>query len=295
MFRKNYTLLGVSLVFLLFLSACGSGRTPSEPPISTTETKLPSTKTSQLAASEMNSPTSPAPAKLKVEEYALERNTMVGESVVSIPLEGTWEEILATHASMREDHFSREVYSSNKLQGGTDQISWKIQQTPTPNADGTTTAANDILVYKNDSLLLTIPVGQASPVNPVWGFWAVDGSWYLETATSTVTLTDNGNVINTQTLGDIYQDGESLNAREGYEESFGFQTISSRPFYFYQRDGSLGYFYDGQEYSLGYDEIPHYQCCSGAAYNPIMAKNMVAFYANKGEQLYYVEIGAFDQ
>jgi len=31
--------------------------------------------------------------------------------------------------------------------------------------------------------------------------------------------------MNIQTLGDIYQDGESLNSREGYEESFGFQTI----------------------------------------------------------------------
>jgi len=295
MFRKNYTLLGVSLVFLLFLSACGSGIAPSKPLISTTETKLPSTKTSQSATVEMDSPTPPAPAKLKVEEYALERNTMVGESVVSIPLEGTWEEILATHASMREDHFSREVYSSNKLQVGADQISWKIQQTPTPNADGTTTAAIDILVYKNDSLLLTIPVGQSTPVNPLWGFWAVDGSWYLETATSSETQTEGSNVINIETLGDIYQDGESLNAREGYEESFGFQTISGRPFYFYQRDGSLGYLYNGQEYTLGYNYIPHYNCCSGAAYNPIMAKNMVAFYANKGEQLYYVEIGAFDQ
>ena len=294
MFKKNYSLLGVSLVFLLFLYACGSGIAPSEPPTSTAETNLPSVEASPSATTEAASPTPTAPAKLKVEEYALLRNTMVGETVVSKPLEGTWEEILATHAALREDHFPREVYFSNKLQVGADQISWKIQHTPTPNADGTTTEANDILVYKNDSLLLTIPVGQSTPVNPVWGFWAVDGSWYLETATSTVTLTDNGNVMNIQTLGDIYQDGESLNSREGYEESFGFQTISGRPFYFYQRDGSLGYFYNGREYPLGYNYIPHYNCCSCAAYNPIIAKNMVAFYATKGEKLYYVEIGAFD-
>ena len=294
MVMKIYTFLGVSLVSLLALSACGLGNAPSKPPSSTAETNPPSAEASPSATPEAASPTPTTPEKLSVEEHALARNTMVGETVVSKPLEGTWEDILATHAALREDHFPREVYFSNKLQVGTDQISWRIQQTPTPNADGTTSAANDILVYKNDSLLLTIPVGQATPVNPVWGFWAVDNSWYLETATSNETQTEGSNVINIETLGDIYQDGESLNAREGYEESFGFQTLSGRPFYFYQRDGSLGYFYNGQEYPLGYDEIPHYGCCSGAAYNPIMAKNMVAFYATKGEQLYYVEIGAFD-
>lgn len=115
MFKKDYTLLGVSLVFLLALSACGSGIAPSEPPISTTETKLPSTKAYQSATAEVNSPTPPAPAKLKVEEYALLRNTMVGETVVSKPLEGTWEEILATHAALREDHFPKKSISATNF------------------------------------------------------------------------------------------------------------------------------------------------------------------------------------
>ena len=94
MFKKNFTLLGVSLVFLLFLSACGSGIAPSEPPISTTETKLPSAKAYQSTTTEEASPTPTAPAKLKVEEYALLRNTMVGETVGSKPLEGTWKRSL---------------------------------------------------------------------------------------------------------------------------------------------------------------------------------------------------------
>ncbi len=123
MFRKNYSLLGVSLVFLLFLSACGLGNAPSEPPTSTAETNPPSVEVSPSATHEAASPTSTAPEKLSVEEHVLEGNEMVGETVVSKPLEGTWEDILATHAALREDHFPREVYFSNKLQVGTDQIS----------------------------------------------------------------------------------------------------------------------------------------------------------------------------
>ena len=115
MFKKDYTLLGVSLVFLLALSACGSGIAPSEPPTSTAETNLPSVEASPSATTEAASPTPTAPAKMKVEEYALLRNTMVGETVVSKPLEGTWEEILATHAALREDHFPKKSISATNF------------------------------------------------------------------------------------------------------------------------------------------------------------------------------------
>ena len=95
--------------------------------------------------------------------------------------------------------------------------------------------------------------------------------------------------------GRLFVDGVSLNARYGYQESFGFQTLAGRPFYFYKRDGRIGIAADGQEVPLNYDGVPHYGCCSAGALNPRMARNMLAFFAWRGERWYYVEIGAFER
>ena len=95
--------------------------------------------------------------------------------------------------------------------------------------------------------------------------------------------------------GRVFVDGNSLDDRYGYQESFGFQTIAGKPFYFYKRAGKVGIVYDGQEVPLGYDGVPHYGCCSGGAFNPRIARNMVAFFAWRASRWYYVEIGAFDQ
>lgn len=95
--------------------------------------------------------------------------------------------------------------------------------------------------------------------------------------------------------GEIFVDGQSLNDLYGYEESYGFQTIHGRPFYFYKRDGKIGVSYDGQEIALGYDGVWHYGCCSGGALNPRMAQNIIGFFAWRGDQWYYTEIGVFDR
>lgn len=70
--------------------------------------------------------------------------------------------------------------------------------------------------------------------------------------------------------------------------------FNGKPFFFYSKAGVIGFSYDGQETDLDYTEIPHYQCCNAVAYNPQPAKNMVAFFASKGERDFYVEIGAFN-
>jgi hypothetical protein len=70
--------------------------------------------------------------------------------------------------------------------------------------------------------------------------------------------------------------------------------MRGKPFYFFQEEGQIGFVYDGQEYFLGYTQIPHEACCSGAELNPISAENMVAFYAQRDGKWYYVEIGVFE-
>ncbi len=46
---------------------------------------------------------------------------------------------------------------------------------------------------------------------------------------------------------------------------------------------------------LGYDEIPHYNCCGESSLNPKIYPNLVAFFGRKGQAWYYTEIGVFGQ
>ncbi|HEX7620924.1 MAG TPA: hypothetical protein VF359_06965, partial [Anaerolineales bacterium] len=105
----------------------------------------------------------------------------------------------------------------------------------------------------------------------------------------------NTQLVDSFFAGEIFIDGQSLNDLHGYDESYGFQTIHGRPFYFYKRDGKIGVSYDGQEIAFAYDGVWHYGCCSGGELNPHIAQNIIGFFAWRGEQWYYTEIGVFNQ
>jgi hypothetical protein len=131
------------------------------------------------------------------------------------------------------------------------------------------------------SVIDTVPLGPASPIDKLRGLWAYDGHWYLEVADG-------------QGQGQVIRDGASLNERHGYEETFGFQLLRGRPFYLFDREGQIGVAYEGQEIVLGYESVPHYGCCSGAELSPVQAENMAAFFALRDGAWYYVEIGAYE-
>jgi hypothetical protein len=149
-----------------------------------------------------------------------------------------------------------------------------------------------IILTLGEKNIYTIPVGDPSSIGALRGVWSYKGHWALETAY--VKNIQSGNEIDSQPTGQITIDGKLLNKQEGYEEAFGFQTMHGKPFYFFKRDGVIGISYDGTEISLGYEEIPHYGCCSAGTFNPDMYQNMVAFLARKGSQWYYIEIGVFE-
>jgi len=141
-----------------------------------------------------------------------------------------------------------------------------------------------IEVYMGERLIYQSPVtpGPAGAV-ALDSPWSFDGHWVLEQIASVAgpdTIT---------TTGQLIQDGQDLNRACGYEESFTFALLDGRPFHFVKQDGKIDIAYDGQQVLTGYDAIPHYQCCSGAALNPGTSANMVWFYARRGEQWYYVE------
>lgn len=148
-----------------------------------------------------------------------------------------------------------------------------------------------VKVQLDGKTIFTAPYGDDSPIDPVGGLWVLDEKWILELIHIN-TRTEN-NTVYTDTRGDIIIDGKSMNERYGYDESFDFQILAGKAFYFYEIDGQTGFVYDGQPVQTGFSEVPHYACCSGAARNPFHFQNMVSFFAGKGEEKMYVEIGVY--
>ena len=217
---------------------------------------------------------------LTIEEHPIKSLDWEGEDLLFEPMEGTREEILATHANERNGQpitFTPPV----KLSGDSLNV--------IENYDDNLVSVD---VFRNDRLEMSIEAGVISPINNFRGIWVVDEQWFLEVAH----VEQNPDDPNAAFIiwGEIWRDGESLIQTKGYDEAFNFQILNGKPFYFFSKAGEIGFYYDGQETTLGYTEIPHYQCCSGAAFNPQPAEKMVDFFASKGEQDYYVEIGAFE-
>jgi hypothetical protein len=121
----------------------------------------------------------------------------------------------------------------------------------------------------------SIPAGYKSVEAPLKGMWSSQGHWWIEVG------------------GEIFQDGESLNKRHGYAETFDFELLGGHPFYFYSDEKTMGAIYDNQEIPLGYSEVPHYGCCSNGELNPHVGQNMVAFFARRQQTWYYVQLGIF--
>ena len=143
----------------------------------------------------------------------------------------------------------------------------------------------------NGKTILNIPVGDNSPVEPIQGLWSYRNHWVLEVAHCS--NRDVKGTIYTDIMGEIIQDGESFSKRNGYQETFGFQLMSGKVFYYFKKDNQFGISFDNHEVLLDYSEIPHYRCCEPSILNPESSKNMVSFFARRGSKWYYVEIGVF--
>jgi len=72
--------------------------------------------------------------------------------------------------------------------------------------------------------------------------WGYENHWAVEVATSKGL--------------DVIQDGESIKAKNGYDEVCGFQILSGKPFYFFRKsDYGYGIYYDDSVHHLNYDDI----------------------------------------
>jgi hypothetical protein len=265
----------------LVLGACGPAAQPSP-----TEAPLPTATPSSDADPTASSPASSEatgldlPAGLRLLEHRLVRAPDL-DPLIFLPQEGTQAEVLARHADDRARGFPDRSF----LDGNNPAVwaPWEAGRLVAVVTEMEGAAPlQSVQVRYGDSVLLTEPAGLPSPALPLQGLWTYPGHWALEILLSTPEAW----------VGLVFIDGQSLNEVHGYEESFGFQLLSDKPFYFYQRDGQIGLSYDGQETDLAYSGIPHYQCCSGAALNPQPARDMVSFFAQREEAWYYVEVVA---
>ncbi len=151
-----------------------------------------------------------------------------------------------------------------------------------------------VYVYKAGELIDKIPIGNGSPIEGLRGLWTYDQNWVVETAYVISSYNPEKNEDTTTATGQVAINGVMLNDRDHFDETFGFQTMHGRPFYFYRQEGKINISYDDQSVGLGYDTIPHYGCCSAAELNPRQAKNMISFFAQKNGTWYYVEVGVFN-
>ena len=140
---------------------------------------------------------------------------------------------------------------------------------------------DDAQAFEADILPATAPFG------PTDGPWSWDGHWALALLDGKQDPQSGQGGI--EPLNRIIVDGDDLNTLKGYEQSYGFAVLDGRPFYFYQREGKIGISFDGHEFAQNYEEIPHYECCSGSLENPGFSMNAVWFFARRAGDWYYVE------
>ena len=220
----------------------------------------------------------------------LEQHPLIGSPQVEPmqfnPMEGNMEDILRTHAEERNNYL---VQQTTFLEGKT-VLEAVLDGKPLIAEQFYLDGGRDGFVTINQAgkEVYQINTGPGSPITSLAGLWVVNDSWWLET----VLINLDGEPF---TTGQISRDGDLLNTIMNNQDSFGLQTIAGIPFYFFKRDGKIGYWYEGKEIMLEYDDIPHYLCCSNSILNPRASENMVSFFARSGNDWFYVELGLFSK
>ncbi len=200
------------------------------------------------------------------------------------PLDGTQAEVLAKHSDERALHIINEVVTvegSPALSslGESKDLQAVVVTASQGKPDQT------VKVMRANEVIFQASAGLPSPAVPVQALWTYDKHWALE-----ILYADE-----TTWTGKIYIDGTLINDQKGYTDAFGLQLLAGKPFFFFSRNGQIGYSYDGKETELEYNQIPHYNCCAESEINPKPAQNMVSFFANKANTWYYVELGNFQK
>ena len=228
-------------------------------------------------------PSDMPPAGLVVEEHPLAGPPALDPLTFS-PLEGTQASVLARHTEARARGFPVTVEFAGpdpEITSIGESAEWKARLTTSKQAP----PEQVVTVERGGQEVFSAPAGMPSPILPLQGLWTYSGHWALELVDTTAD----------EWQGQVFVDGQLINDAGAYDEAFSFQILDGKPFFLFSRAGRLGYSYDGVEVELDYDRVPHYHCCSESVLNPVQAESMVAFFAQRGEDWFYVEIGQFGE
>ncbi len=83
--------------------------------------------------------------------------------------------------------------------------------------------------------------------------------------------------------------GVDLQRERGYEGCFDFQILAGKPFYFFCREGRCGWYFNGNEFDEGYQQIIHDYCCGVSHLNPIVRPQYFRAYAQRGATWYLLD------
>jgi hypothetical protein len=272
----------------MLLAGCALGASPSGTGLATVVSpseRAPAGTTGSVPTAATAEPAPPErrvlPGGLVLESYPLTAPPTL-DPLTFQPLEGTQAEVLARHAAERQQAYVLDLQSDDQYRP-TLTAAWEGGPLLARIDTDPSTQSQTAELWHGDQRLFSAPAGFPSPASALQGLWTYDGHWAMELLMATPD----------EWIGQVYVDGVLLNDQLGDDEVFGFQLLDGRAFTFFKRAGTIGVRYDGQSVDLGYAQIPHYECCSGSALNPVKAPSMVAFFAEAGRQWRYVEIGAF--
>ncbi|MDY0126012.1 MAG: hypothetical protein RBS09_07455, partial [Anaerolineaceae bacterium] len=278
--KTKHLCLCVVLITLL-LSACVPIQAPSpKPPQPLAPTPIPVTlptatdaTTNYPTPGEVNGPEVVQLGDLTMEIYERITKAPEDDGLFSTTA-GPSSEILKTRRPLR-DVFSQ-PFSPPPLNGR--QLTSQQTFMQNQSSDGTASFDNVTVTFKlGDEEVLSVYCGVGGPLSNLRGMWVIGEDWYAEVAHGEYET--EGNHIKLIARGEIFVNGVSLNEQYGYDETFGFQPLDDKPFYFFSKDGQIGINYAGETYQLGFESISHYACCSAGAYNPKAYLTMVTFFA----------------
>ena len=218
----------------------------------------------------------------------LEENQIVGEPdldpLTFQPLYGSQQEVVKRHAQVMQPQYSIQLdfAQGDKSITAIGDSHWKVIEPITIEGDG---SGVKIRLEQDGKMIFRSNDWYPAPIEVLRGLWVSGTHWTLEIAGVSRVYGDP--------TGQLYLDGVLLNQKYGYQEMFGYQLLDNKPFYFYKKDGHIHLSYAGQDLPLVYDQVPHYGCCSNGELNPRSGPNWLNFWARRGTQWFYVQIGKY--
>lgn len=132
-----------------------------------------------------------------------------------------------------------------------------------------------------------------NPMFTNWGVVCYLGDWYLPIRLS-VDIDPDPNVTDVVYCDRTIRTQQNYDKQKGYIRSFGYSIIESKLFYFFQNENGYGISINGQDYNLGFDDIPFGYIGSYSELDPFYADDMITFFGHRGSHWVYVEIKAVE-